>query len=235
MRKLAFFVEGQTEALFVWKLLEKIAGGRYLTVEHKRASGGRKVIRTFRLVKRSEDIGQEYFVLIVDCGADRRVMSDIRDQYDGLAQSGYEAIVGIRDVYPVSYEDILRLRRGLAFGLRESPIEVVLALAVMEIEAWFIREYTHFARISPELTLERIIEEVGFNPSQDNVELRPHPSHDLDAIYRLVGFTYDKSGENVARTVEALDYARLYLELRREIEDLGRVFDCIDGFLSSGN
>ena len=233
MRKLAFFVEGQTDAIFVSRLLEEIADKHQVIIERRQASGGRKRIRTLELVERSEDMGQEYYVLIYDCMGDSTVTSDICEQYDSLVRDNYQAIVGIRDVYPkVSYKDIPKLRQGLASGLKTKPIEVVFALAIMEIEAWFIAEHTHFTRISPNLTLERIIAGTGFDPSQDNIELRPHPSGDLCTIYRLEGFVYRKKRGNVERTVNALDYARLYLELGQKIPDLQRVLDCIDSFLS---
>lgn len=236
MRRLAIFVEGQTEAIFLEKLVTEIAGENQVRIERQEARGGGEGIRTLELVAREEDIGQKYYVLIKDCGADNRVKSDIRDQYDSLVREGYDAIIGIRDVFPdVAYEEVPKLRRNLAFGLKTEPVEVVIALAIMEIEAWFISEHTHFARVSRKLTLQRIKEAVGFDPSQGNVELRPHPAEDLHAIYGLAGLGYTKGKANVERTVDALDYARLYLKLGKEIPDLQCVLDCIDGFLSLGN
>ena len=44
MRKLAFFVEGQTEAVFIERLVEEIAGEDRVIVERRKASGGRKRI-----------------------------------------------------------------------------------------------------------------------------------------------------------------------------------------------
>jgi hypothetical protein len=61
------------------------------------------------------------------------------------------------------------------------PIE--LLLAVMEIEAWFLGEYTHFERVSPNLKLERIRAALQFDPSTDDLEKRKHPTEDLDHIY----------------------------------------------------
>ncbi len=236
MHKLAIFVEGQTEEVFAAKLVEEIAGKNRVIIERRKASGGRRGTRTLELVACSEDIGQEYYVLIVDCGGDSSVKSDIRDRYDGLAKNDYESIIAIRDVYPdFSHEDVPKLRRGLASGLKTEPIEVVFALAIMEIEAWFIAEHGHFAKISRDLTLERISKELGFDPSQDDIELRNHPAQDLDAIYRLVGPGYNKNRNKVERTVNALDYAHVYLSLGDRIPDLKRLLDCIDDFLSIGN
>lgn len=233
MRKLAIFVEGQTEAIFMVKLMEEIAGRKRVRIVWRKASGGHRRIRSFEMVTGGEDKGQQYFVLIVDCGGDSSVTSDIRDQYERLIHSGYEAIVGIRDVYPdFSPDDIPKLRRLLRFGLKTKPVEVLLALGIMEIETWFISEHTHFERINPELTIQRIRDELGFDPSRDNMELRRHPAKDLNAIYRLVGSAYKKRRTCVERTVDALDYEQLYLRVGKRIADLQAVMDCIDGFLS---
>jgi hypothetical protein len=235
MNKLAIFVEGQTESIFAERLLREIAGGG-MQIEQREARGGGRSgkIRAFDLEPRSGDTGPKHYVLIYDCGGDSKVKSDVLEQYDSLVRNGYQAIIGIRDVYPnFSYDEIPQLRSGLAYGMKTKPVEVVMALGIMEIETWFISEYTHFERMNPILTLERIHAEVGFNPRDDDVELRPHPAGDLKAIYALACLSYNKKKAVVERTVDTLDYARLYLKLGEKHPDLQHVSDCIDGFLSS--
>lgn len=234
MNKLAIFVEGQTEQLFAEKLLVEIAGAKKLRIEKRKARGGRKNKRRLRLLETTAvDSQQEYFLLIVDCGEDERVGSDIRERYGNLVAQGYQAIIGIRDVFPQEREDIPKLREGLRYKLRTGPIEVLFVLAIMEIEAWFIAEHTHFARISDELTTERIKASIGFDPSTDDVELRDHPSQDLHEIYNLAGYFYKKSKTDVERTVDALDYARIYLALGKRLNDLQNLIERIDLFLSA--
>jgi hypothetical protein len=233
MNRLAIFVEGQTERLFVEKLLEEVAGQGRLHIEIERASGGRKYQRTFSFVKVSgAESGQGYFVLVVDCGADNRVASDIRDRYKNLAARGYSAIIGIRDVHPVPRDDMSKLRHGLHWLMPKDPIEVLFVLGVMEIETWFIAEHTHFTRISDALTIQCIKATLGFDPSVHDIQLRDQPSEDLDKIYRLVGLDYDKSRASVQKTVDALDYARIYLELGNKINDLQALIGSVDVFLS---
>ena len=102
----------------------------------------------------------------------------------------------------------------------------------MEIEAWFLAEHTHFQRIDPGLTIPRIIAEMGFDPSTDDMELRDHPAEDLDTIYRLVGQAYTKSRRRVQKTVDALDYAALYLDLISRLGGLMAFVSAIEVFLS---
>lgn len=236
MNKLAIFVEGQTEQVFVEKLLEEVAGKSRLRIEIQRASGGRKSQRTFSLVKVSgAGSAQEYFALIVDCGTYNRVASDIRDRYQNLAASGYSAIIGIKDVHPFARDDISNLRHGFHSYMPKDPIEVLLVFGVMEIETWFIAEHTHFTRISDVLTMQCIKAALGFDPSLDDIQLRDRPSEDLNTIYCLVGLDYDKSRASVQKTVDALDYARIYLELGDKINDLQALIDSVDVFIAQGD
>ena len=132
-------------------------------------TGGRrrKRRRVLEISQTREPEGHEFFVLIVDCGQDERVKSDILERYDGLIAESYEHIVGIRDVFPHPREDIERIREGFKFRLPNDPIEASLILAIMETEAWFLAEHSHFPRIHDSLTIERIQQEFGFDPVND--------------------------------------------------------------------
>lgn len=234
MKKLAVFVEGQTEQVFVEELLLNIAGRKNLIVDLVEARGGKKSRRKLiELSKGSPNASRAYFALICNCRTDNRVASDIADNYQGLVSQGYDAIIGLRDVYPhVTREEIPRLAKGLYYKIKTKPLRPLFVLAVMETEAWFLAEHTHFQRIDPRLTLTRISSEMGFDPSTDDVEQRDCPSQDLQDIYRLVGLGYSKSRDQVERTVEKLDYAILYVEVSKRIGWFGKLTAAIDAFLS---
>ena len=228
MNKLAIFVEGQTEQIFVERLLNAIAGENNIKIESS------KRFAQFSALKLASEQtpGQErYYVQIYDSSNDSKVVSDVRDHYDRLVASGYQAIIGIRDVYPTQREDISKLRIGCISQLKSKPIKVCFILAVMEIEAWFLAEFTHFERIDPRLSMEYIGNNLGFDPQTDDMSIRLKPSDDLHNIYQLVNKAYHKSKKQVQGTVKALDYAHLYLELISKIEGLSRLIDEIDHFL----
>ena len=114
MNRLAIFVEGLTEQEFVAKLVVEIAGAKNVRVEKRKASGGggtskRKHVRVEAV---SDTSGEVFYVLIVDCGADNRVKSDVRDNYEGLAAMGYKGIVAVRDVYPSPRQTLRRYVRA---------------------------------------------------------------------------------------------------------------------------
>lgn len=229
MRKLAVFVEGYTEALFIEKLIEEIAGAHDVIIEQRRIRGGNKAARTVAVVNAAKpNSGQHYFVLIMDCGGDKAVKSRIVEEHENLTRAGYTMIIGVRDVRPdFTYTDIPRLEAGLKMYVKTSLIPVVFVLSVMEIEAWFLSEFNHFPKIHPSITVASIIAALGFDPEHDDMTRRPTPTVDINKCYQLGGKTYKKD----ATTVSVLDYSFLYLELPNNITHLRRLTEAIDGFL----
>jgi hypothetical protein len=51
MNKLAVFVEGYTEVLFVEKLIDEIAGQNRVLIEHREIRGGSTTRRKMKLIK----------------------------------------------------------------------------------------------------------------------------------------------------------------------------------------
>jgi hypothetical protein len=116
--------------------------------------------------------------------------------YQEAVAAGFGAIVGIRDVFPeFSYRDIPSLRRGLRLYLKTNPLEVKFILGVMEIETWFIAEHTHLQKIDPILTPDLIKARLGFDPSIDDIQLRPHPTEIWVISIVWLGWNTQKTGE----------------------------------------
>jgi hypothetical protein len=232
MRRLAVFVEGYTEVLFLEKLIEQIAGAHNVVIEQQSIRGGRKGGRTIAIINAAKpNTGQRYYVLLVDCGGDKAVKTRILEEHQNLTQKGYVKIIGVRDVRPdFTYVDIPKLEEGLRMYVKTALIPVEFVLSVMEIEAWFLSEYNHFPKIDPSITVPSIRAALGFDPEHDDLTQRPTPTNDLNNCYNLGGKTYQKN--NVADTVAVLDYPYLYLELQKRIGHLKRLTDAIDGFLS---
>jgi hypothetical protein len=229
VKKMAVFVEGQTELLFVERLLLEITDGKSLHIVTYRLKGDE--LKRLSLSDPSSDL--HYYVQIVDCTSDGRVKSAILERYDGLVSAGFGVIVGMRDVYPdFEFSKIPQLRMGLQTRLRTKPVRVLFVLAVMELEAWFLAEYTHFPRIHPRLTVERIKAALGFDASVDDLQRRKHPAQDLNNIYRLEGLDYTKQRANALRTVEALDWDEVYLRLGARFDDVKNMVECFEEFLS---
>ncbi len=239
MNKIAIFVEGQTEELFAERLLLVMAGDSNIQIEKREARGGVSFKRRMRLVEVCGSIsGHQFYAMIVNCGADERVGTDIHERYDGLVKTGFGWIVGMRDLYRGDVlPHVLRaklpdVKMEFQKYLKTKPVQVQFVLAVMEVEAWFLAECTHFARISPALTIPHIKAAVGFDPCTDDMELRDHPSEDLDKIYRLAALPYDKKRGTVQLMIEALDFAEICLVLVNKFDSLRLLIRTVDEFLT---
>ena len=235
MRKLAFFVEGLTEQVFIKKLFLEIANKNALHIETGRFDEGGRSGRPRRLTQFSvakPGIGIEYFVLIYDCSGYERITSDIRDRYDGLVGEGFSLIIAVQDVRPRALSDVPEIRRFFRELVRQDPIESLLILAVMEIEAWFIAECSHFAQCHPSLTLDMVIASLGYDPCTHDLQSVNEPCEDLRRAYTLAGSGYNKSRAHVQATVEALDFATVYLDLPTRFPDFASLIVSIEGFLS---
>ncbi len=237
MKKIAFFVEGQTEQVFIHKLLEEIAGQKHITINLIQLRGGTSMQRQEIPVTKNyaSPINARYEALIYDCGNDEKVKSDILEYMSKLATMGYAEIIGIRDLFPLPITDLARLERGLQFvplNKQPLPIPFQIIVAVHEVEAWFLAECSHFERIDAQLTPSFVVNNVGFDPCSDDMSLRTNPADDLHNIYHLVGKAYHKKKNQVERTVNCLDYANLYMNIKNNISKLNDLITKIDNFLT---
>ncbi|MEG4342877.1 DUF4276 family protein [Microcoleus sp. A003_D6] len=232
-KKIACFVEGQTEQIFVERLFQEIAGYKKISIETYKFQGG-KANRIIQPLKLSTIKNAPFFVLLYDCGNDAHVVSDIRKQHQSLIENGYEKILGLRDLYPIPLgkkEEIETGIRGFLKPLQKIGVPISVILAVMEIEAWFLAEWNYFAKIDNRLTCDFIVQKCGLDLRIIDTEQRSRPSQDLDEIYRVVSRNYDKSEKTSQEIINNLDYELLYLHLVNSVNQLKRFIDEIDSFL----
>src|SRR5262249_23463693 len=136
--------------------------------------------------------------------------------------------------FPLPAADIPTIRGDFVALLPTTPVVPTLALAVMEIECWFIAEHTHFPRYSAGLAHTVVCATLGYDPAVYDVQLVTNPAQDLNTVYNTVGRGYSKGRRQVQDTVRHLDYPRYYLDaaFRTRYADLNTLVDCIDRFLS---
>ena len=232
-KKIACFVEGQTEQIFVERLFQEIAGYKKISIETFKFQG-RKDNRRIQSLQQSIKKDAPFFVLLYNCDCDSQVLSDIRKEHDRLTNSGYEKIIGLRDLYPQPLEkkqEIEKGIRGFLKPLQKIGVPIYVVLAVMEVEAWFLAEWNYLAKIDNRLTCDFILQKCGLDLRILDPEQRAHPSQDLDEIYRLVSRNYDKSEKASQEIINNLDYELLYLHLVNSVKQLKRFIDEIDSFL----
>jgi hypothetical protein len=236
VRRLAIFVEGYTELLFINRIISEIAEKNRIAIEQRKIRGGglrSGVPRTHIEIKAPTlQEGTSHYLLIVDCGGEHLVPQRIREEHENLSQKGYETIVGIRDVYPnFTKADIPKLRQGLKYGIKTSLAPVEFILSVMEIEAWFLAEHNHFPLIHPSITTDSIKQQFGFDLEMDELSDRENPAKDMIDAYSIGGKEYKKGG--AVDTLDKLNYDYMYMVLRDRIPDLATLFNLIDEFLTT--
>lgn len=229
MKKLAIFVEGQTEQIFVKYFIEQIAGVKDIEFDCKVMNGGAFISLN---QKSSGLVDPSYFVLLVDCRNDERVKSTVLDQREALSKKGYSLILGLRDMYPSPYCDLAKVKGYLKYGVPTSGVPTHILLAVAEIESWFIQESFHFQKIHSDLDPLTFKSSFGFDPVTECAEYIEHPAELLNKIYGSVGLAYKKTRKHVERTVKVLDYENLYLCLPSKVPHLSDFVCKVESFLT---
>src|SRR5438309_11644646 len=97
MTVLAIFVEGQTELIFVERLLFELLGYQSLRVELEAQHGGIYHELGVRGVP-PEDA--HHSVLLVNCASEGKVLPAIEERALQLRNANYDRVVGLRDIHP---------------------------------------------------------------------------------------------------------------------------------------
>jgi hypothetical protein len=233
--KMAIFAEGQTEVEFDSRLIAEIAGLRPITIDLRRARRKETLgcgVTRLRIdhTDGKGDLTTHYFLLL-DCAGEDSAKSRLLREYKWLINAGYSEIVLHRDVAPrYTFARRAELEEELPKCMPTKPVAVTYILSVMEIEAWFLGEHTHFQKIDPGLAVGKIAKSLGFNPEKDELQTRQTPAQDLNDCYALAGKAYDKFS---SQTVDAIDYVVIYAETAPRFPYLERLRDKIETFLNS--
>jgi hypothetical protein len=232
MKRIAIFVEGLTEQILVRRMLESVLKNRDIAIQTVKITGGHNTRISFTVMHAARvNHNTGYYVLIYDCGGETNVKGYLMTQRQSLVDKGYTCILGLRDVYPnFTHEDIPKLKKGLNYQVPQKGALTRIHLAVMETEAWFLGEYTHFRRVSKKLTPGFIEHHLGFNPQTGNMEYRDRPAEDLKRVYRLVDQDYTKKRSRLNHIVDKLDFHFFTGRLAGRMNSLGEFVDALDRF-----
>lgn len=230
IRKIAFFVEGYTEQAFLKSLLIEIFGTKNIGIEISKAKGGQKSAVSYITLETPLITDEtKYYILIFNCGGDGAIKSYIMDRRSSLINSGFEKIIGFRDVYPdFKRTEIQKLLYGLNYKTPQKDIVIKFILSIMELEGWFLAEENHYSVIDKSLNVASITCSFGFDPSSYDTELIDTPADQLKIIYQSVGKTYKKEEKIIDRTIDALDYGNLYFNVNNRIPSFKTLIDEID-------
>lgn len=215
--KIAIFVEGQAEYIFVREFLQKWYGydPEHLGIE----------CYAFRSDKTNNvpypfgDRNSEIFYQIYNVGNDNSVLSKIMKNAERLKNAGFQLIIGLSDMFCDQYHKTSGLPRTIKEEtnqlfiqkrqniIKEKKLQdfVHYHFAIMEVEAWFLGMYQYLLKIDTKLTPKYILKNLDVNLNNDPETTIYHPAKVLDDIYGLVNNKYGKHESDINKITGLLD------------------------------
>lgn len=232
MKKIAIFVEGQTELLFVERMLAEFSAQALYSVELYEVRGGSNAQRSIKRIGFTTKAGTKLYCQILDCGGEGGITSAVNDQYSTMISSGFTSIIVLRDVYPRKVSDAPIIKEKMMQNISSSVIAPNIILAILELEAWFFAEHSHFTKIDPKLNSALVLTHLRIDPTTVSPDAIPKPADTLRSSYRLVGKTYNKKKSTAKRTIQALDYSLMRSTVGPRSPELTALISEIDSFFA---
>lgn len=221
--KVAIYVEGVTEAGFVYRLI----GEKYqwdwtafrLECLHLEPEKAGDDLRDY-----GDEESENYYLIYDSCSHDA-VSSNILSRFEDHRQSGFDRVVGLRDIYSDRYfelygrtterQSVERFINDMRDAVREKDPQgfIKLRFAIMETETWILAMYGVFSRIDPKVDANWLMDKVGINVLDDPETSIVHPFGKLEAIYTSISRTYSKHWPEIKEIVFKLtwnDFDNLY-------------------------
>ena len=226
MRKVAIFVEGQTELIVVREYLLKWFNYENIEIEC------RTLFTDSRFHVVPYDFATptpQYHFQIINVGNDNAVLSRILKREEYMWNAGYNKIIGLRDMYSKDYREMstvidfdvnqqfINVRAETINDRAKQPSKIQMCFAIMETEAWFLGLSEIFELIDERLTNAFIQTHTG--KDLDNLDPETaifHPAILLNSIYNLAGLSYRKHEGDIEALAKLIDRADFESLLKRD-------------------
>lgn len=212
VRKVALFVEGFAELVFVREFLLK-----WYEWDSAKVGFDCYTLHAGNQCEESYSWGDkdsENYFQILNAGNDNKVLSAMLDRAEGFHVAGYTLVVGLRDMFSQDYTNKTSLKNKkrvidpelndkfihgaqLAIQAKAKPIDIRLHYAIMEVEAWLLGMPSYMEQLQ--------------DITDPETEIY-HPAAKLAELRGLEGLTYDKHREAINNIVGNLtkdDYLAL--------------------------
>lgn len=225
-RKIALFVEGDTELIFVRSFLNVWYNydANLLGVECYKLQANQPHPVPYPIGSRDS----ENFYQIIIVGNDN-IMSKMLERAESLGNAGFSLVVGLRDMFCDAYHKksvhgrvvspdlnarfIASAREVINnCGLSNSS-DIQIHYAIMEVETWLLGMSNILTLIDSNLTKEDVVRQIGIDLSQDPETTIYHPAVELKKLFDLTGGQYDKHTDETEKIISQLikeDYETLY-------------------------
>lgn len=214
MSRVAIFVEGQSELIFLRHCLPLVLGWDKISFECWELYANR--MNPVSHKHTNKDAETHFWILNV--GNDERVLSAVKEREEWLIQKGYEKIIALRDMYSEAYcnrsggeindATTADFRKAWQETIQKmsNPDKIKVHAAIMELEAWFLGMYNLFERLNPALNINYIEEKLGFNLNIIDPQTEFFkPADIVDNILQLVRLPYKKSEHDVESICSKID------------------------------
>ncbi len=221
--KVAIYVEGITEAGFVYRLI----GEKYqwdwtrfrLECLHLDPENAANDLRDY-----GDEKSDDYFLIFDSC-SDGAVSSDILSRFENHRQNGFDRVVGLRDVYSERYIDLYgrnAIKQNVDCfikDMQETLLEfdkegfIQLRFAIMETEAWLLAMSDVFSRIDSQIDAQWLLEKISIDVADNPETSIVHPYSKLEEIYTSIARTYSKHWREIKEIIFKLtwdDFDNLY-------------------------
>lgn len=222
-RKIAIFVEGQAEYIFVRDFLCNWYeyDGNKLGIECLALRSERFNTVPYPFGNRES----ENYYQIVNVGNDRSVLSKMLKEAARLKNAGFQLIVGLSDMFGDDYHKAVQTRtidESINQKFKNTRQRIIndsahkdmlcYCFAIMEVEAWILGMSSILKHIDGYLTHSLILEQLQIDIDADPEKTYYHPAQILNNIYRLVGKQYGKHEGDIYKITSILgkdDYIEL--------------------------
>lgn len=215
MRKIALFVEGQTELIVVREYLLRWFNYSDISIEC------RTLFTDGKFNTAPYDFSTptpQYFFQIINVGNDNAVLSRILKREEYMWNEGYERIIGLRDMYSKDYREeartidenvnqrFINTNKQTINNLAKRPQNIAMCFAIMETEAWFLGLSHIFEKMDARLTHSFIKENTQHDLHNDDPEKTVfHPADVLNNMYNLIGQKYRKHEGDIEAILNLTD------------------------------
>lgn len=209
-KKIAIFVEGLTEFIFISHFIQIITN----------YTATIKELELYANKYRNSHVGGINFnnpasaveFLIIKVGNDEQVLAAIKERANKLGKEGYNIILGLRDMYSESYKKqssnkvdpntTKKFIEGAKKTIEDmglAQLQIDIFFSIMEIEAWFLAMWEIFEKINSTHTRSYIENKLGINLS--NLEGYFQPSKEIKKIIT----DYKKKEGQIKKIVSQVD------------------------------
>jgi hypothetical protein len=249
MIEIRIFVEGLTERLFVEKILYNYFSNKWIRIfwisYHKKKVTSSNIQGYTNLINAPSK--PTYCFIIHQCEGVGSISYQVNQL--SLTTNTFDYLITLRDlsrsippppIKPIDSrakieESVKHIKDKITdfdkntHKIKSDKLErMEHFFAVMEIEAWFLKEIKFLIKIDDRLTPEYIKQKLDIDLYNDDVELYKKPSKDLDNIYKRVGLTYNKREDKGEEIVKYLDYDQLFTNARKDMPHLNNLIEFIE-------